>query len=527
MLMLDIVNLPCYAEIMIAKTYSIVPDGFGGSVIEVEGDLKSGLPGFNIVGMANKTVSEARERVKSAIKSSSFSFPDKKLTINLAPADQEKDSTHLDVAIALNILILTEQLRQEDVADSAFVGELSLDGSIRPVNGIINIAEAAKEAGFKQLFIPTKNFAQGSLVKGIELKCINSLSGLYSYLKHQSALPVPEIVVKNTKTDVAAPTFDQIYGQDLAKRALEIAVAGHHNILLSGPPGTGKTMLAKAALNLLPPLTEPEQISSTKIYSLSGLSSNVIVTRPFRAPHHTSSLAALIGGGPKALPGDISLAHLGVLFLDELPEYPRPILEALRQPLEDRQVSISRAKRRVTYPADFMLIATMNPCPCGYLGDSNHPCTCTPSQIQAYQKKLSGPFLDRIDLFVNVDRVSTSKLLNTTYQKAPSTHPGTSHIKDSILSAINAQRARYSNQATYNASLPTHQIATLIPLSPPEKSFLDAAANSLNLSARSYFKTIKVARTIADLEGSSNIKQSHLAEALNFRKIPLEKTSSF
>lgn len=502
---------------MIAKVYTIIPYGFEGRIIEVECAITQGLPQFDIVGMANKTVSEARQRVRNAIRSLGLKWPDSRITVNLAPAELLKDGNFFDLPIAISILIASGQLLETDAKNRIFSGELSLDGQVRPIRGVINILEAGKASGYQEFFLPYQNLAQTSLIDDIGIIGVKTLMDLVLILKGQKVYQNPQPdVVKNTETDISGIKLAEIRGQELAKKALITAVAGRHNILLSGPPGAGKTMLAHAAIGLMPELTKSEILEVTKIHSLSKAISSPITTRPFRTPHHTSTIPSLIGGGAKLTPGEISLAHLGVLYLDELPEYPRATLESLRQPLEDKSISLSRANFKCTYPANFMLLATMNPCPCGYLGDKTHECKCKNFEIQRYKSKISGPLLDRIDIQINVSRIKQSELGTTLLSDQEINHKQ-NVVKNNITEAIALQHQRYHDETTYNADLSSTQVVKLIELEKPAKVLLDSASERLSLSARSYFKVIKVARTIADLASSSVVKSEHIIEALSYR----------
>jgi magnesium chelatase family protein len=503
---------------MLAKVFSSAIVGLDAVPIEVEVDIASqGLPSFTIVGLPDKAVEEAKERVRSAIRNSGADFPAKRITVNLAPADLPKEGPSYDLPIALGILLASEQIKT-DVAKAIFSGELSLDGRIRSVPGILPQALMAEEHGFTELFIPKDNAREAAIIQNLTIYPVASLTELFLHLTKQVPLtPVPPLELSDEDESLSFE-FDMsdIKGQHQAKRALEIAAAGGHNLLLKGPPGAGKTLLARTFPSILPRLTFSETVEVTKIYSIAGLltKDSILRHRPFRSPHHTTSLVGLIGGSSHPKPGEITLAHRGVLFLDEFPEFPRSVLESLRQPIEDGIVSIARATSKVTFPAKVMLIAAQNPCPCGYLGDKSHDCTCSPSQVLRYQKKISGPLLDRIDIHLEVPAVKVDKLTDEVKDGVEDSRT----IRTRVQQARNVQEKRFSGTSlTCNAEITSKLVKVYCPLSDEALDLLKRAVSTLQLSGRSYHRTIKLARTIADLDNSGTIKPTHIAEALQYR----------
>lgn len=499
------------------KTTTVI--GLNAYIVSVETDVVNSLPAISIVGLPDASVNEARDRVKSAIKNSGYTFPAKKVIINLAPADLKKVGTSFDLPIAVGILIEEEVLLPEKTNDYAFIGELSLDGSIRGVNGVLPLVLGLKDAGIKNVIVPKANVNEAALCVGIN---VYGAQHLTEVVNHFIETPIPKTTV-DVQVYLTKPTeqiytydFKDVKGQKKAKKALEIAAAGGHNILMTGSPGSGKTLMAKCFSSILPPLELSEALELTKIYSICGLLSDnepLMVKRPFRAVHHTASANGIIGGGSTPTPGEITLANRGVLFLDEMAEFPRQVLEVLRQPLEDGEIVISRAKHSIKYPAKFILLGAMNPCPCGFLGDKEKPCTCTDFQISRYLAKLSGPLLDRIDIQVEVPRLTPTELLNSTSEEETS-----ETIRNRVIKARKIQIERYKNENILtNAELTSKLIKKYCPIDDKSREMLKIAIVKYQLSGRRYDRILKLARTIADLADSEQIQQIHLMQALQFK----------
>jgi magnesium chelatase family protein len=498
---------------------SVIESGSAGTIITVECHLSNSLPNIVVVGFANRSIDEARERIRGALANSNIALPRKRITLNLAPADIPKYGSSFDLAMLLAILGASGNIKHPPSATTVVLGEVGLDGSIRPIRGIIGKILAAKRHGIKEFWIPEGNLDQASLIPGIEVRVFANVRQLYKILNQpirRATLPSAGKIKNLAGASKPGISLDDITGQTRAKRSLQIAAAGHHNLLLVGPPGSGKSMLAQAAISIMPNLSTEEQLEVTHLHSLSSQNFETIMrNRPFRAPHHNSSTSSIIGGGSRPSPGEASLSHHGILFMDEFPEFNRSVIESLRQPLENRKISVSRNNDTLEFPANFLFIAAANPCPCGYYGTGN-TCRCLSYQIQNYQRKLSGPILDRIDLYVEVESIPPSQLLNP---EAPSAKA--KNIKESV---VKSRTQQHKIRGKLNSEL-TNQELLSSGIGQSAKNLLDRAADTLNLSNRGYIRSLRVARTIADLSNSQTIEENHVSEALQYRKRSFELTS--